>query len=616
MTTMALKNPADADTHPKRWYAVPWSVSLMGGLAVVFLALFYRWVVKQNEFSLNQLEDWGHAYVIPLIAGYLVFRRRKEIAAIAPEAFWPGLAPMLVGIACYLYCLVQVKNHMLQGFGMILTLFGVVLLVLGPRLMRWLFLPIAYLAFTVTISEAIMLTVTFKLQSVAAQGAGIVLSVIGSVGGWFNVEVTGNTLELIERATGEVHPLNVAEACCGMRMVVAFYALGVAVALLACRSWWQRIMLVLLAGPVAVLMNVVRVAVLGLLSLGDANLASGDAHTLIGTLLLIPSLGLFLGVVWVLNRLVKSEEKAEAAPEPGVPAGPRVRASVVRAGVVALVIMGASAAGLGAAIDRLGFHLSKLEINAPGDRKLSSIPTETDGWTRVGTDRTESADVVKVLGTENYINRVYARRPEAGGEPVQLDFHAAYYTGMIDTVPHVPERCFVGGGLQQTTGSQIMPVPMDTRSWVADSTVPESIVESTGEIYTVRLSDLYGSLPGKRVRLPRGVGPDRPFQMRISSYEGPSGQKVFAGYFFIANGGTVASADDVRTLAFDLTNDYAYYLKVQVTSASVDSPEELARVSGELLGELIGEIIRCVPDWTEVQEGLYPPGNPRAAANE
>jgi exosortase/archaeosortase family protein len=73
---------------------------------------------------------------------------------------------------------------------------------------------------------------------------------------------------------------------------------------------------VLLAAPVAILINILRVAVLGLLSMVDANLAAGQAHTLIGTLLLIPGLMLFLLVVWTLNKVVGDRP----APETGAPA--------------------------------------------------------------------------------------------------------------------------------------------------------------------------------------------------------------------------------------------------------------------------------------------------------
>jgi exosortase/archaeosortase family protein len=144
---------------------------------------------------------------------------------------------------------------------------------------------------------------TAPLQLIASNGAYLVLSVLGALFG-FTVDVEGTVLKMLT-SSGTTIPLNVAEACAGMRMVIAFIALAGATALLGCREWWQRIALMLLAIPVAILVNIGRVAVLGLLSLADANLATGKAHELIGELLLLPGLALFLGVVWVLNRVMK-----------------------------------------------------------------------------------------------------------------------------------------------------------------------------------------------------------------------------------------------------------------------------------------------------------------------
>ena len=71
----------------------------------------------------------------------------------------------------------------------------------------------------------------------------------------------------------------------------------------------------------------------------------------------------------------------------------------------------------------------------------------------------------------------------------------------------------------------------------------------------------------------------------------------------------------MRSLAFDLTSDYAYYLKVQATCGTVDSKTEHAAVSASLIGELLPEIMRCVPDWIEVEAGAYPEENPRGAGD-
>ncbi|MEX0876527.1 MAG: exosortase/archaeosortase family protein [Phycisphaerales bacterium] len=278
-----------------------------GILGVSFVLVFFRWFVHQGKISLAHPEDWGHAFVIPLISGYMIWQRREVIVASETRIFWPALVPFLLGIQAYAYNLFMVQNHMLQGASMILSLGSLVLMMVGPGVFRFLFLPLAYLVLMITIAEAIMLAVTFQLQLLASQGSWLILNLIGSPFGWFTVDIDGNMLMIVTNA-GETLPMNVAEACSGMRMVVAFYALAVAVALLGSPQWWQRIALILLAGPVAVFMNMIRVTVLGLLMMVNPDLAAGDAHTVIGTILLVPSLLLFLGMAWMLNRLMGPAE--------------------------------------------------------------------------------------------------------------------------------------------------------------------------------------------------------------------------------------------------------------------------------------------------------------------
>lgn len=310
MSTVNIQSRAEVrEDHPERVVGLftPAGLRWTLLLGLGFVALYYRWLWTQGEMSVDAMQDWGHAFAIPFIGGYLVWRRREAIARTPVSVFWPASVPFVLGIVGYAYCVVNVRNHMLQGASLVLALGGLVLLLTGPRMLRHLFLPIAYLLLAITISESIMLSVTFGLQLIASQGAWLMLNLIGQPFNWFNVEIDGNTLEIITSA-GKVLPMNVAEACSGMRMVVAFYALAGAVALLATGEWWQRIALMLLAGPVAILMNMVRVTVLGLLMLINPDLAAGDAHMIIGTLLLFPSLLLFLGIVWALNKIVGPAE--------------------------------------------------------------------------------------------------------------------------------------------------------------------------------------------------------------------------------------------------------------------------------------------------------------------
>lgn len=308
MTTIPTTKSAGAGVAAgdDRWIT-PAGAAAIALVSAAFVALFFRWFRVQHVWSSQHVEDWGHAYVIPLISAYMIYLHREELGKLRPTVFWPGLAPLMLGVMTYFnWSVGTLGNHMIQGFGLIAAIFGAALMLLGPQYMRRLFLPIAYLVFAITVSQRIMIELTFQLKLLASQGSGMVLSVLGMLFG-FGCEVKGNIITLMT-PSGEIKPMNVAEACSGMRMVIAFFALAGAVALLTCKEWWQRVLLVLLAAPVALLMNVVRVVVLGLLSLGDSDLATGDAHTLIGTFLLLPALGLFMGVVWALNKSVAPAE--------------------------------------------------------------------------------------------------------------------------------------------------------------------------------------------------------------------------------------------------------------------------------------------------------------------
>jgi exosortase len=191
---------------------------------------------------------------------------------------------------------------MFQGFAILVTIAGLVILLAGPRAFGVLVFPIGYLALGVTISESVMNLLTFKLKLLASAGSHHLLTLIG-----IDNTLAGNLLQIYDDR-GNAHPLNVADACSGMRMVIAFVALGVAVAFLSCRHWWQRIALLLLAVPVALLMNVLRVAVLGVLVLVNPEFSVGEAHTFIGTLLLIPAFGIFMACVWALNQMVVDDD--------------------------------------------------------------------------------------------------------------------------------------------------------------------------------------------------------------------------------------------------------------------------------------------------------------------
>ena len=276
---------------------------LFGAVAVTALVFldFWHFLYAQFRWAVTNPADWGHTLVIPLIAGWFVYLNRQKLTARPFRTAWSGLVPVVLGLAWYMFCWLgppTLRHHNLLGAGLSATLFGLALLFFGWRAMAILWFPLAYLCvFGQTVSGKLMNYVTFPLQDLTARGAFVVLNLVG-----VDTDRTGNILTVWDQ--GVEKTLNIAEACSGMRMLMAFLALGVAMGYTGFHHFWQRAALVVLGVPIAILVNILRVVTLGVLSLFNTSFAAGEFHKVIGLLWLVPAFLMYLAVSWVLQRMV------------------------------------------------------------------------------------------------------------------------------------------------------------------------------------------------------------------------------------------------------------------------------------------------------------------------
>jgi exosortase len=279
----------------------------IGLLTLLFVALHRNFLYRSLLISLDD-SDWSHALLIPVIGAYYLFQQRARLMRLRPGVCGWGLPIMLLGMVSYAFFIYPGQNDMFQGYSMIIGLFGLVLFVLGPRMMTVLWFPILYLGFGVKVSQKLWELIALKLQNIAAISSTALLNVIGLA---LDVEATvrGNTIEMYHQGAKISPPMNVAEACSGLRMLMAFLALGVAMAFLAPRAWWQRAVMVLMTLPIAVGVNVGRVTTLGFLHVYAPEYAKGDFHIFVGMLMLIPAAGLFLLLGWVLDKMIIPDEQ-------------------------------------------------------------------------------------------------------------------------------------------------------------------------------------------------------------------------------------------------------------------------------------------------------------------
>ena len=254
--------------------------------------------------------------------------------------------------------------------------------------------------------------------------------------------------------------------------------------------------------------------------------------------------------------------------------------------------------GFRAAVGFLNIWLEKLPVDLR--EHFASIPRTLGEWEATGEDLVLDTATVEALGTVQYLDRTYVRiRDDA--EPDIVQVHFAYYTGVIDAVPHVPDRCLQAGGLNQRSLPKNLALDVDRSRWPRD---PNTVHHGTGEMYPTTLFAHHVTGRPVRVHLPLGE-----YEIRTTEFGMPTNPAahVIAGYFFIANGAATASPGGVKKLAFDPREQYSYYCKVQYTMVGekeLDVPRFLDTVS-ELSEVILPRLMQCLPDWPEIEKRMH-----------
>lgn len=260
--------------------------------------------------------------------------------------------------------------------------------------------------------------------------------------------------------------------------------------------------------------------------------------------------------------------------------------------IVSVATLLASSVGFRYAVAALNIYLRKEPVELRGS--FSTIPQILGEWKQVGEDVQLDDAVLKELGTEDTISRTYAIDGESSRG--LLSVHVAYYTGMIDAVPHIPDRCFVASGLEPQGRPEVLPLPLDLSKWSED---PGSPNRATGEPY--RRVEHRHSFTNQLLSTRMPVGE---MAIRVTEFASRAqpGVRVFGGFFFVANGRVASVPEEIRLLAFKPSERYAYYCKVQfVLAGPTITNERYVQSVADFLDEFLPELMLRLPDWQEVE---------------
>jgi exosortase len=272
-----------------------------GVLLAVFVWSYWPTILDLIQ-TWNNEADYSHGYLVVPFSLVFLWARRDLYPRASENIAWLGLIPILSSIVIR-YIGAQWYLGSVDGWSMMFWIAGVVWMLGGWRILWWSLPSIAFLAFMVPLPWRFSGLLSVPLQRIATKVSCWVLQFLGEP-----ALSSGNTIFLGEQK------LEVAAACAGLRIFMGVLALAFAYVVLCRRTWWERAFLLLIAPPIAVIANITRIVVTGLLyQHADSERAQVFFHDTAGWAMIVLAAALYGLVLWYLSWVVREAEEVDTA---------------------------------------------------------------------------------------------------------------------------------------------------------------------------------------------------------------------------------------------------------------------------------------------------------------
>ena len=272
MSASILHPPENVLTAP-RWHTA-W---LLVAVALAIVAGAYWDTFASIVLIWSRSGTFTHGFLIVPIVVFLVWQQRVELRALTPRPA-PIALVFLAALVLAWYAARLLDVNAGQQFAVVMMIPATLWLLLGSAVMRCLIFPMAYLLFAVPFGEFLVpvlqdITATITVKALQLTGIPVLWE-----GRYFYIP-SGS--------------FEVAEACSGVRYLIASLALGTLYAYVSYHSLWRRAVFILLSAAVPVIANGIRAyGIVMIAHFSDYTLALGVDHFIYGWV--------FFGVVMVL----------------------------------------------------------------------------------------------------------------------------------------------------------------------------------------------------------------------------------------------------------------------------------------------------------------------------
>jgi exosortase len=280
------------------------------GLVILSVIIFWKTFHSLTLFSLDH-ESSSHILLIPLMSIYLLWTERSRIFQVVRPSRVPGATLVLAAIALYLFTAshwsVQDPEQFLPGatLAIVLLWLGGFLLCYGVAAWRRASFSLLFLLLMVPLPPAFLERSIYSLQQGSTEIAYLLFKAVGVpvLRQGFLLTVPGVTIE-------------VARECSGIRSSVALFITCLLAAHLFLRTKWRMLVFVLLAFPLAIIKNGIRITTLTLLSVYvDPSFLTGRLHHQGGFVFFLLALAILFPVLLLLQKSEANTKPSGLVPQ-------------------------------------------------------------------------------------------------------------------------------------------------------------------------------------------------------------------------------------------------------------------------------------------------------------
>lgn len=261
-------------------------------LIIVFLLLFHA-PIRELFRDWHADPNYGHGFIIPPVALFLVWRQRKTLRTLQRVPAWKsGFAVMLTAAMLYLFGTAAVE-WFISRMAMLLFLAGLVIYFRGWQTARAVWFPICFLLFMIPLPYIIYYKLTFPMQLLSSKIAFDFMTLSGLTG-----IREGNILHF------PGYTMEVIEACSGLRSLMVLLTLSALLASLSPLRPTGRLVLFISAIPIAIAANVLRLVLTGFIGIfAGLQYAEGFLHEISGLFIFLVGFAGLLLVRFFLSTL-------------------------------------------------------------------------------------------------------------------------------------------------------------------------------------------------------------------------------------------------------------------------------------------------------------------------